>query len=279
MATSFDCLAQTRGLIDAFNRHDIDGVLAHASPDLVVRQGDGSTIDGAANVASRLGEFLTAVPDAHLEVRKMVPFDGGAVLVEWTLTGTHLGPLALAGSDAPVAATGRAVSFAGADVLTFSAAGLITSDETRIATATFLAQIGVGAPQPMAPDALRAFAESYTKAWNDHDMPAVAGHFALDADRVINGGAPASGRDGIEADSQAFLTDVRDLNLTMDNLYVMEDLAVYCWTLRGTHGETGNRLNIAGFEIFQMGTDGLIASSRGYFDSAAYSRHVEYGAD
>lgn len=56
-------------------------------------------------------------------------------------------------------------------------------------------------------------------------------------------------------------------------------LAVYSWTLRGTHSETRNRINISGFEIWQLGADGLIADSRGYYDSAAYNHQIAHGAD
>ena len=67
----------------------------------------------------------------------------------------------------------------------------------------------------------------------------------------------------------------------MDDLYDHEDRAVYCWTLSGTNsgpGGTGNRVDISGFEVWQLGADGLIANSRGYFDSAAYNRQLEHGA-
>jgi ornithine cyclodeaminase/alanine dehydrogenase-like protein (mu-crystallin family) len=66
----------------------------------------------------------------------------------------------------------------------------------------------------------------------------------------------------------------------MDGLEVHGDCAVYRWTLVGTNtgpGGTGRRVQISGFEEWQIGGDGLIAESQGHFDAAAYQRQLESG--
>ena len=76
------------------------------------------------------------------------------------------------------------------------------------------------------------------------------------------------------------MTAFPDLQMLMDDLVVQDDGAVYHWTLVGTKtgpGGTGQRVYISGFEIWKMGVDGLIAESRGNFDSAAYQRQLERG--
>ena len=45
--------------------------------------------------------------------------------------------------------------------------------------------------------------------------------------------------------------------------------------LRGRQG--GHRVRISGFEVWQIGADGLIAESLGHFDSAAYQHQLEHG--
>ena len=57
---------------------------------------------------------------------------------------------------------------------------------------------------------------------------------------------------------------------------------IYKWTLVGTNtgpGGTGQRVRISGFEEWRFGVDGLVAESRGNFDSAAYQRQLERGVD
>jgi hypothetical protein len=54
------------------------------------------------------------------------------------------------------------------------------------------------------------------------------------------------------------------------------------WTLVGTNtgpGGTGKRVHISGFEQWRIGADGLIAESRGHFDSAEYQRQLEQGVN
>jgi SnoaL-like polyketide cyclase len=76
------------------------------------------------------------------------------------------------------------------------------------------------------------------------------------------------------------MTAFPDLQLLMDELLVRVDCAEYHWTLIGTNtgpGGTGQRVRINGFELWQIGTDGLIAASQGQFDAADYRRQLEHG--
>lgn len=56
--------------------------------------------------------------------------------------------------------------------------------------------------------------------------------------------------------------------------------AEYPWTLLGTNTGpegAGHRVPITGFEFWQMGADGFIASSQGHFDSSEYQRQRQHG--
>jgi predicted ester cyclase len=73
-----------------------------------------------------------------------------------------------------------------------------------------------------------------------------------------------------------------DLKVIMDDIVVDGDQTVYRWTLVGTNtgpGGTGRRVHISGFEEWQFGADGLIAESRGHFDSGEYQRQLEQGVN
>ena len=70
------------------------------------------------------------------------------------------------------------------------------------------------------------------------------------------------------------------VELIQDATEVVGDGTVYRWRLIGTNtgpGGTGQRVRISGFEVWKIGVDGLIAESRGNFDSAAYQRQLERG--
>ncbi len=132
------------------------------------------------------------------------------------------------------------------------------------------------------PATLRDFALRYTAAWCSQDSASVAAFYSPDGSLSINDGAPAVGRSAITDVAQAFMTAFPDMRVLMDDLLVQGDRAVYHWTLSGTStgpGGTGQRVRISGFEVWKLGDDGLIAESRGRFDSAAYKRQLERGVE
>ena len=76
------------------------------------------------------------------------------------------------------------------------------------------------------------------------------------------------------------MTAFPDMQVIMDKLVLEGDRAKYHWTLIGTNtgpGGTGHRVRISGFELWQIGADGLIASSQGHFDAAEYRRQLQQG--
>jgi len=76
------------------------------------------------------------------------------------------------------------------------------------------------------------------------------------------------------------MTVFPDMQVIMDKLLLQGDRAEYHWTLIGTNAGpkgTGHRVRVSGFELWQIGEDGLIASSQGYFDAAEYQRQLEQG--
>jgi hypothetical protein len=42
-------------------------------------------------------------------------------------------------------------------------------------------------------------------------------------------------------------------------------------------GGTGNKGRISGYELWKIDNDGLIAESKGHFDSAEYDRQLKHG--
>ncbi|HUX45211.1 MAG TPA: nuclear transport factor 2 family protein [Terracidiphilus sp.] len=125
------------------------------------------------------------------------------------------------------------------------------------------------------------FAARYTAAWCSQDAASVAAFFAIDGSLTINGGIPSVGQEAITAAAQSFMTAFPDLRVEMEDLVVNGEEVEYRWRLLGTHagpGGTGNQVDIRGFERWQFGADGRIASSQGRFDSAEYQKQLEHGA-
>jgi len=125
---------------------------------------------------------------------------------------------------------------------------------------------------------LRSFAEAYTAAWCSHDASRVAAFFEENGSLSVNEDAPSVGREAITAVAEGFMTVFPDLQVSMDDLLLEGDRATYHWTLTGTNtgpGGTGRTVLISGYEIWQMGAEGLIDNSQGRFDSEDYRRQLE----
>jgi hypothetical protein len=125
---------------------------------------------------------------------------------------------------------------------------------------------------------LQKFAERYTVAWCSQAAATVAAFYSPRGSLRVNDGAPAVGRSAITQTAQTFMTAFPDLHVVMDDLRVQNGRMEYHWTLTGTNtgpGGTGRPVRISGFEIWQIGSDGLIEASEGHFDSAEYERQLQ----
>ena len=117
------------------------------------------------------------------------------------------------------------------------------------------------------------FAKRYAKAWCSQDPESVAAFFAERGSISINNGPAAIAR--------AFMRDFPDMIVTFDKLKSHGDQKEFHWTLTGTNtgpGGTGKRVRISGYELWNLDNDGLIAESKGHFDTAEYERQLKHGS-
>ncbi len=129
-------------------------------------------------------------------------------------------------------------------------------------------------------DKLREFATRYTAAWCSQDAASVSAFYAKDGSLAVNDDSPAVGRDAITEVAQGFMTAFPDMEVHMDAVEIQADQLIYCWTLTGTNtgpGGTGNVVRFSGYEDWKIGTDGLIAESKGHFDAGEYRHQLEHG--
>jgi len=128
---------------------------------------------------------------------------------------------------------------------------------------------------------LSQFAQRYAKAWCSQNPEKVAAFFAGRGSISINNGPPAVGRVAIAKEAQAFMTTFPDMVVTMDKVVRDEEGTKFHWTLTGTNtgpGGTGKRVRISGYELWNLDNDGLIAESKGHFDTAEYERQLKHGS-
>jgi steroid delta-isomerase-like uncharacterized protein len=121
------------------------------------------------------------------------------------------------------------------------------------------------------------FATRYAKAWCSQNPESVAAFFAERGSISINNGPSAVGRAAIAKEAQAFMTTFPDMIVTFDKVAHDEEGTKFHWTLTGTNtgpGGTGKRVRISGYELWKIDNDGLIAESKGHFDSAEYERQL-----
>lgn len=90
MALTADDLGQ---LFDAFNRHDIDGVMRFFSGDCVFNavggaEAYGTRFEGSDAIASAFSGVWQAMPDAHWAHHSHL-VHGDRAVSEWTFTGTN----------------------------------------------------------------------------------------------------------------------------------------------------------------------------------------------
>ena len=126
---------------------------------------------------------------------------------------------------------------------------------------------------------LRAFAIRYTAAWCSMDPARVAAHYGPSGSLTINDGPAAVGRAAITEAARGFYVALPDMRVFMDRLVIEGGRIEFHWTFTGTNtgpGGTGNAVRVSGFEEWTI-DDGLIATSRGHYDQAEYTRQLREG--
>ena len=134
----------------------------------------------------------------------------------------------------------------------------------------------------MTDDELRNFAARYAQAWCSGNPENVAAFFAESGSLRVNDGPPAVGRAAIAEEARGFMTTFSDMIVTMDKVSRDSDGPKFHWTLSGTNSGprgTGKPVRISGYEVWKIDNHGLIAESKGHFDSAEYERQLKHGVD
>jgi hypothetical protein len=121
------------------------------------------------------------------------------------------------------------------------------------------------------------FATRYTAAWCSHNAASVATFYSELGSLTINDGTPAVGRQAVATVARNFMSAYPDLVVRFDRLEPRGNRVLYHWTFVGTNtgpGGTGNSVRISGYEAWKIGSDGLIADSKGHYDAKDWELQV-----
>lgn len=124
------------------------------------------------------------------------------------------------------------------------------------------------------PAAFRKMVQDYTAAWNSGDPAQVAAFYAPDCGISANRGEWWLGEERMKTFAGGFFAEVPDLKLTCDDFRLAGNHAVFVWSFTGHHVETGNPLNIQGWEEWELGPDLRVTKSLGWFDADEYARQI-----
>ena len=107
--------AIVEGYSDAWNRHDLDAILALHTDDAVFENHtSGGLAVGKAEIRDLIAGVFATLPDLHFATRRAY-FREDVAVVEWTATATHTLPIRR--GEQIYAPSGKTLSWKGMDVL------------------------------------------------------------------------------------------------------------------------------------------------------------------
>ena len=110
--------------------------------------------------------------------------------------------------------------------------------------------------------------------WTSRDPDRVALHYAEDAVSDMNDAARLEGRAALREMAAGFIADFPDLQIHLNECRPAGNRALFLWTLTGTHRETGNKVELPGWEDWTLNDAGEIAHALGRYDAEDYERQV-----
>jgi steroid delta-isomerase-like uncharacterized protein len=127
--------------VEAINAHDAKAFAATYAADAVVHDPlYPQPLKGRDAIEQDMVELLRAFPDARLTWGPLLQ-DGETVAGEFTLRGTHLGPLAA--PDGEIPATGNTIGNNGAVFSRFNAEGEVAEEHRYYDVAGLMTQVGL----------------------------------------------------------------------------------------------------------------------------------------
>jgi steroid delta-isomerase-like uncharacterized protein len=136
-----DARESYRRAVEAFNRGDAEGFAAEYAESATVHDPQyPQPLVGRDAIEQDVIDVQRFMPDARFTIRTLL-HSGDTAVLEYGLTGTHLGPLSLPGGE--VEATGRHVDMPGTAVAQLDAEGRVIEERRYYDVAGMLEQLGI----------------------------------------------------------------------------------------------------------------------------------------
>jgi steroid delta-isomerase-like uncharacterized protein len=123
----------------AWNAHDLDAIVAMHAPDMVFANHTAGESASGEDVRAHIGSIFAAWPDIRFDTERLYVRDG-LVAQEWTASATHTETMRR--GEIVAEPTGRAVRWAGADVIPFEN-GLVKRKDVYSDSVSILRQVGL----------------------------------------------------------------------------------------------------------------------------------------
>jgi steroid delta-isomerase-like uncharacterized protein len=129
-----------RNEVDSLNKHDPDAFAKVFGPGAVVNDPQYSEPLRGDAIKKDISDFFAAFPDLSARLESTM-IDGNAYAVEWSMAGTHTGPLAMPSGD--IAATNKRMETRGASFGRLDDQGRIVEERRYYDIAGMMAQLGL----------------------------------------------------------------------------------------------------------------------------------------
>ncbi len=134
--------------VDPYNRKDLDALIALYRPDAELSFFTFAPQRGLDAIRAIWQWDFTAFPDGKVTILRQLT-NGSTDMVEWTWTGTNLGPITLPSGE-PLPPTGRQATVMGMDAVEFEG-GLITAHRLYFQEISLMTQMGLMPTQGAEP--------------------------------------------------------------------------------------------------------------------------------
>jgi steroid delta-isomerase-like uncharacterized protein len=142
-----DAKQMARQSIDAFNRGKLDDWMKTVAEDAELVTPMAGTIKGRDAIKGYFEQMRQTFPDAHIDVHNVIA-EGNTVVVEYTFTGTHKGPMRTPTGET-IPPTNKTLSGPALDIAVMDDKGQLKSLRQYFDTASGLQQLGL-MPAPAA---------------------------------------------------------------------------------------------------------------------------------
>lgn len=130
-----------RRQFDAFNHHDAAAFAACYAADAVIDDPQcPEPLKGTSAITKDIGDWFGSFPDVQARLTRTV-IDGSAYAAEWSMTGTHRGPLVT--PDGHVPATGKPMQLSVVTIGRIGAGGRIVEERRSYDLAGVMNQLGL----------------------------------------------------------------------------------------------------------------------------------------